>query len=440
MPRAARCALCGVSSTLPELFQHGRVSQNRSGPICPRCFAERQASYYKWFIEAMCLVVVLGALLWGKGLEPLGCIVISLACGFFFTVILTPLHELAHALAAVALGLPVYWISIGWYGKPLFKFRLGRCVIEVTRIPLGGLTYAAHRSPRFIRLKHFLFIAAGPLLHCVLLVVAWRIVVGAEQSQRLPGWMIWLVVVFGLANAFEIVINLWPRRFKMPLGELCNDGLAMLTLPFASQAEIDAYPVAYYYYESLARMRQDEHAGSLECCLEGLRRYPDNASLRSCHALVLLDHEQCDEAARIFEELRQQPDLPPESDALLLNCIAWADLVSWNPEKLESADKCSAQAIEALPWVPAIKGTRGSVLLTSGKVDDGIYLLEQAWAENEDPSNQALNAAFLALGAARLGRHEEARNWLRQAGKLDPGCRQLDRIRHELDERIEPEE
>lgn len=432
-PRStARCELCGVTSTLPELFQRGRTNQHRSGLLCPRCLADRQASNNKWFIEAMCLIVVLGLLMWARGLEHLGFIMLSLACGFFFTVILTPLHELAHALTALALGMPVYSIVIGWFGKPLFKFYWRRCTFEVTRVPLGGLTYAAHRSCRHIRLKEILFVAAGPLLHVALLIIAWQVVANADQHGWLPGSIVWLVIVFGLANAFEIVLNLWPRTFRLAIGELPNDGLALFRLTFSPRSEMQASPLAYYYYESLARLRQDDHAGAIECLQEGLAEFPADTYLRSCYAMVLLQQGDCDKAVRVFEEIRQRPETTGENDAILLNGIAWSDVVSWKPENLERAQDCSLRAIEALPWRAEIKGTRGSVLVMSGDFENGVCLLEQAFVENEERDNRALNAAFLALAAARLGKPEKARDWLRQSERLDPRCRQLQHIRQEI--------
>src|SRR5947209_2159217 len=107
----------------------------------------------------------------------------------------------------------------------------------------------------------------------------------------MPGWVAWLVIVFGLANVFEIVLNLWPRRF--------------------------------------------------------------------------------------------------EFNAILLNNIAWADLLSWNQDVLGRACDFSQQAIEALPWESYVKGTRGSALVASGEVERGMILLRQALADNEDLHNKA---------------------------------------------------
>jgi len=341
-PRTAQCALCSVTSTLPELFQRGRIGQQRTGLLCPRCFAERQASYSKWFIEAMCLVAVLGALLWGKGLAQLGLIMLSLGLRILF--------HCASDSTARACPRPH-----GARPRNEGLLRRDRMVRKAAiQIPpgtlldrnhsdsAGGLTYATHRSTRFVRLKQFIFVAAGPLLHVVLLAVAWSVVVSAERSDSLPGSVVWLIIVFDWqtpsrsrsisgpgvfgcpSENCQMMDSHWPGcRSQRRMNGTIRAGLLLLRVP--------------------PRLRRDDHAGAIECLQEGLHQYSADISLRWCYALVLLDQEDYDKAARVSDELRQRPELPPESNVLMLNNIAWADLASRKLEKLERARHYSAR-------------------------------------------------------------------------------------------------
>ena len=163
-------------------------------------------------------------------------------------------------------------------------------------------------------------------------------------------------------------------------------------------------------------------------------RYPDDIPLRSCYGTVLVRQEEYEHAAHIFESLRECPELPPEYDAVILNNLAWIDVASWKVKDFQRAQDFSHRAMDALPWNSAVKGTRGSVLVASGDVAIGINLLKEAWVENEDIQNQALNAAFLALGYARLKELQDARHWFNTAQRLDPHCSQLKRVRQEIDD------
>jgi hypothetical protein len=432
--RTAECARCKLKSTLPDLFRHGRIDGQRTGWLCPKCNAEQTAERSTWFLQAMCISAVLGGLLcWAGDMAGMGLIMVSYVCGFFFTLLLTPLHELAHAVTALALGVSVHSIVIGWFGKPLFSFQVRRCTIEVTRIPLGGLTYISNRSTRMIRLKMFMVSAAAPMLHVVLFGVAYFTVFHTDVLDAWPEWVSWLLIVFGAANLFEIAFNLWPRRISSHFGELDSDGLALLKLPFTSDDEVAQWPVNFYYYDSLARLRDRDYSGAIGCLHEALDRYPDNIPLKSCYGTVLVEQEQFEEAARVFESLRDSPELPPEYDALMLNNIAWIDVASKKSENLPRAQDYSRRAMDALPWNPAVKGTRGSVLVASGEFENGIDLLKTAFAENEDIHNRALNAAYLALAFARFRQLQEARWWYGTAKRLDPDCRQLEPVRQEID-------
>lgn len=431
-PVTATCALCGATSTLPELFLRGPTGPNRRGLLCPRCFDEVLASYHKWRLQGILLVIALGALFVASGFEQFGVVMATFSIGCVFTVLLTPLHELAHALAALLLGLPVYRLVIGWYGKPLARFHVGRCAVEVKRVPVGGATYTAHPTDKLIRTRELLVVLAGPLLHCVLLYGTWVVIQQAEDFRSVPDSIYLLAVIFGLANAFEIMLNLWPRRYRSPWGDVPSDGLALATIPFAPQAEIDKHHLAWFHYECGSLLRERNEARAMELCQSGLDRFPGDITLQYFEAWAHLGQADFAAARRGFSDLCQHPETTGAYRAMLLTAIAWTDLVSWDPTALKHATESSREAIEALPWQPQIKGTRGSVLVVAGQVQGGTSLLREAFAENDDPEYKALNAAFLALGSARMGNVDEAHQFLRTAERLDPRCDQLERIRKEV--------
>src|SRR5579872_4775606 len=147
-PRVAHCAKCGVTSTLPELFQRGRISQKLTGMICPRCVDNAHGFNFECLVTAMVLVLLGGVVLGGSGWPDAAQILTVIPCAVLFVPVLTVLHEGAHALAAILLMLRVYEIRIGWYGKPLVRFYVGCCKIQITRTPVGGWSLVAHPTSR----------------------------------------------------------------------------------------------------------------------------------------------------------------------------------------------------------------------------------------------------------------------------------------------------
>lgn len=431
--QTVQCAECGVISTLPELFRRGTTTGQKRGPLCPRCYDRRLAIYANWLFDPMCFFWGIGALLILCGFAPLGTVLIYLGFWCFFTFALTPFHEAAHALMALLLGLPVYEISIGWRGKALLRFEWGRCTIEVTRSPHGGMTVVAARSPRLIRLRQWLCIAAAPGLHAALAIAAGLIVLDNDSSQWLPWWVTWLIVTFGMANIYELFLSLWPRRVHSPIGEISNDGHLLWKILFENQQEIDAYCRAYYFYECQVKARHRDFAEAEACCHEGLVQFPDDLSLKWCLAAVCFDQGRYEEAARSYEDLRRHSDVTIETETLLLASIASADMATGDPGKVNRADDYSRRAFAAHPWRSDVQGIRGTVLVTAGETEQGMALIRQALSDERDRSNKAWLTATLALGTAKLGDHATARDLLQEAEKLDPDGRQVVRLRGEVE-------
>lgn len=83
--------------------------------------------------------------------------------------------------------------------------------------------------------------------------------------------------------------------------------------------------------------------------------------------------------------------------------------------------------MEAIAWMPVIKGTRGTVLVAMGNTEEGILLLLEAMSQTESQNEQARSACHLAEAECRRGAHDEARNYLEEARKLDRNCPLLSR-------------
>ena len=106
----------------------------------------------------------------------------------------------------------------------------------------------------------------------------------------------------------------------------------------------------------------------------------------------------------------------------LLNNIAYLDALLHDPTLLSEADQFSEEALKHLPWVPAVVGTRGTVLVELGKLEEGIPLLKKSMSLHTDKQGKAINACHVALAELRCGNLDEARKYLVSAKTLDPDC------------------
>ncbi len=406
------CAECELASTWKAAFQVGMTSRNTRGLLCPVCWDKYAADWGAVRIKAIAVMGLIGLIIPS---DLLRVFILSCAICYFLTVGLTPLHELAHACAAWLLGFRVYKIQVGWRGRRWFQFRIGRCLWEFRRVPLGGFVECATSWPHFIRLRHLVMVSAGPLLHLSLIVLAWNV----QTENVWIGWFALLLIISNLADLW-ITLQLW--RFNKSDEQLVTDGTILVGLLVAPSSELKMYPIHYYWLECQELIRRDEDEAAMALSLEGLKRFPDDPSLETMQGASLMGLERYEEAREIFVRLRGLPESSPEYQAMLLNNIAWANLLSREACRLAEARELSEKAYRILPWEAYINGTRGSVLVETGEVEAGMTLLQQALAENESLSNQSLNALFLARGLSRLGRKHEAVAMYERAKSLDPTC------------------
>lgn len=68
----------------------------------------------------------------------------------------------------------------------------------------------------------------------------------------------------------------------------------------------------------------------------------------------------------------------PGRHYILLNNVAYLNILLSDPSLLPEADQFSAEAFKHLPWVPPIMGRRGTVLVELGQLDEGSALLKKA--------------------------------------------------------------
>jgi len=112
----------------------------------------------------------------------------------------------------------------------------------------------------------------------------------------------------------------------------------------------------------------------------------------------------------------------------LLDGFATCVLMLGASEYLDEADQYSKELYEAKPADWTVKGTRGSVLVEKGAVDEGMRLLLEVFENDPRAFDRAISACFLALGEFKLGHPEKAAEWIERARRIDPNCVPVKRV------------
>lgn len=330
------------------------------------------------------------------------------------------LHELGHALVGRLLGYRIFEISVGT-GPPLVATVVGRTRVSLSMIPAGGHTLLAPRSDRLVQAREVFVSIAGPAVNVVVLAV----VFGSDMPEPWRSAVIWL-------SAALAIENLWPRRVTGPLGVVFSDGLRAAHALDADDAAVRSLLASRYLGESYVSHAKHDHADAIVWDQRGLADFPGNPSFEGDIATSQIMLGEYGPARERLLGLVDRPDLEDAQRALYRNNLAWADLMLDDPELVPEALSLSKAALDVLPTIPAVKGTRGFALIMGGGIDEGIVLCGEAQRGNRGRDERASNACCLAIGAARQGRIGVAERHLRNAIRLAPENALIDRAGDEL--------
>ncbi len=418
-----KCNGCGLESNQSELFQSvPRSFSKKHRTLCPVCLKGRD--------DRVCLIVFWGSitlLLVGAILTlflpsmSLGPVLLNIALIQVFVFVCTVLHELGHACAGRLVGFRVFGIEIG-KGRVISEFFFGGLHWQFRAIPFGGCVHGAPRDTRQYRLKESVFVLGGPLANVALLAVAiW--VLPVEQvldSGVFKGFT--PATMFLLSNVTLLAYSLWPYRIESRHGKIPNDILLLWETWRRPRAEVKQLPANCYLLEAQESQRRGCWEEASKWIEEGLRLFPNNYWLEWMQASNFVHLKQYADARQAYVLLLGRYSETEEIRYTLLNNIAYVDTLIGNPELLVEADAYSRMVVEKMPWNFYFKGTRGSVLVELGQIDEGLKLLRQALKQHTEPQGQALNACYIGIGEARRGNLTESHEFFSMARRLDSKC------------------
>jgi hypothetical protein len=368
----------------------------------------------------------------------------SLLNGVLFLVasaLAVALHEGGHALAALAAGLRPFAILVGG-GPRIWSGYVGYCHVTIGLLPGAGVTMIASPDKRSIRSRLAITYLGGPLATAACLASAlgpgWQGSYGATvfptvASSELAPWG-----MFALVNAIFLAVSVLPWRNRRS-GEpavRASDGWRLFALPWLSDAHIDSIDRAWVASE-IARLIHCERLDEAVRRFEGAEENsaPRDDFVRLLGATAYLLQEDFAKGRQLL--VAAVPGEIREGRAIRLNALAWADVMLEDPALLAEADRFSEEALAVLPKHPALRGTRGAVLVAMGRPGEAVPHLRYAKANQASPRSKGYNAAWLALARAALGDPRQARAELEEATRLNAESVATRRARRVVDAVVE---
>jgi tetratricopeptide (TPR) repeat protein len=412
-----KCDRCSLQSDVEQAFSTEKGFLGKPRHFCPDCTVKRKA---RSFLRD--LVIIVGCGLFIYALSPSSstakAIVLHTSLILLFLIPLIVIHELTHAGVAKLVGLRVFGIMIG-IGKTVWSGKRFGTDWTINLLPLGGITLVGTRPVALIRPKLFLIYLAGPASHIFMAAgfFLW------QQTLAISTFGYQVLMSLVLANIVLAVTNLFPFKVSLTTGMQGTDGWHLLRVPFLNQAELTKYYISYFAGEALQAYTAND--------LDAARKWVDQAFsfdgnsgiARNILGIIQMAAGEHQASRETFLQILETDEAKePGLHYILFNNVAYLDALLRDPALLPEADDYSAQAFQHLPWVPAVIGTRGTVLVELGQFEAGIGLLKKSMSLNVDKQGKALNACHIAVGELRRGNPSAARKFLATAKTLDPTC------------------
>lgn len=336
----------------------------------------------------------------------------SAAAIYVLVVVLSILlHEIAHAVVAMAVGAEVTGMRFG------FGPRLTPASSPFDLRPIIVAAHVSYRPPRGAQRWQLMSVtAAGLVVHLVLVAVALSLGGGAW-----PAWRIALLV----ANAYALLGNALPMLggFTTTSGGP-NDGAALMTLlrqrgPFLSNADPDLV-------EALDALHRGGSVAAV-AVLEGLSR-KDLPLLRMRTAEIALAAGRWPDA-RTLVRGAVDASRPWKGAHVFAEAEAMDMLTagSGTPERVAAADQAATAAMQALPEGvgarerAAVTHTLALVRLLEDRWEEAAGLCAWAGPGTATPAERAAVLATHGWALLRQGRRSEAERMLAQAMALAGG-------------------
>ncbi len=410
-----KCDRCGLQSDVEQAFSTEKSLLRKPKHFCPDCTVKRES---RWLVFGLAILALSGLL--NFAIDPFSgvtSVVLGSILILLFMIPLVIIHELAHAGAAKLVGLRVFGITIGT-GKTIWSGKFLGMDWTINILPLAGITMAGARPLPHSRWRLFFTYLAGPASHIPIALGLFFLEAALPQSR----WDLIFIPLI-VTNILLAAISLFPHTASTVVGMQGSDGWHLFRVPFMKQSELIKQHVGYFSAEAMQSYAAKDFNRAESWLQQAFSLDANSGTARNIQGIIQMARGEYGGSRQTFLQLLETEEArAPGLHYILLNNIAYLDALLRDPSLLPEADQFSAEALKHLPWLPAITGTRGTVLVELGQLDEGIALLKRSMSLSPDKQAKALNACHIAIGELRRGNLEGARKYLVSAKTLDASC------------------
>lgn len=328
------------------------------------------------------------------------------------------IHELGHVVAARLVGIEIAHITIGHWRK-VISFVIDTTTVTVRAAPASGYVLPKPTLHFYSVPRLAVFLLAGVVAEG--LVAGFAVYARPDSEVLSFGEMLiaFSHINFVCTGGYHVVSNLLPTMGWVGGEKMASDGLQLLRLwtqrrerPAQRQFLVETQEVA-------ALIKAKRFPDALRLLENLIRQYPTNHELTQLSGSIYVECGALDKAEEVWRDLLKQPIGSSSLAIAAMDSLSCLPLYYGQMHLLNEADAWTSMALKRSPDAITLKGTRGSVLIELGRVDEGMAFLKEVIKRTDCPVDRVICSAYLSKGYTLKGSSAEARLWMEKARAID---------------------
>jgi tetratricopeptide (TPR) repeat protein len=354
-------------------------------------------------------------------------LVLLVLLSYFLTVLV---HEVGHVIAALIVGWKPTSLKVGG-GRGWTLFRIGGIQVELGPVLLGGMVRALAPSASHFRLKDIILSIGGTVANICFALLIGGVLFGADRYGELPYWVQQMMIFLLVFNLLFIAHILIPRYNHIEGHMVPNDARQILNMLRMTDAEVKSEArkhIRNLFNFYLSRNRLAEIKALV---VESPEAFGSELDARSIWIHALLRAGKREDAVKEIELLSKE-GIPSMPRAEVLDGLACISFYYGHPELLDDSMRYIDEAIAEAPDLITLKGTKGALLVETGRTEEGISMLEEVLNTTSALVDRVTSAYYLALACHKKGDSQQAIKHLEFAIALAPRSIVRQRVEKEI--------
>jgi hypothetical protein len=316
----------------------------------------------------------------------------------FLNKITILIHEVGHVIAGSVFGFIVHRVYIGTGFEVFRLYYKGVSFIFCSKIN-SGFTYASCKSASRYKLRKVFLVMGGILLNLIIILVIYPLTNFRTFSLTTINLNA-ILIVFQLTNILSFIVCFLPMKRKINFFSISNDALKFLEIIFMHKHKFDDEKKVARYFSFLdAYEKQDFDIA--EKILDEIIMKSDELYYRLLKMNFYIYRKEYGKVMSFISEVENinhlKDDFLQQIICNLKNFLGIFHKEYFDNENMKNLELCISYQKDDV-MIKALSGTKGSLMILNGSVDDGIDILKETIKRGSYNNGDAIHSYILSYG------------------------------------------